>query len=92
MGPLRAELLKAWRSWATTILIVIVALVELLLGYLVIWLIVQVPADQGGVTEVERAALLATLGADRAGRQCPRHARRTWRRAGARAGRADVGP
>ena len=64
MGPLRAELLKAWRSWATTILIVIVALVELLLGYLVIWLIVQAPAEQGGVTEVERAALLATLGAD----------------------------
>jgi ABC-2 type transport system permease protein len=64
MGPLRAELLKAWRSWATTILIVIVALVELLLGYLVIWLIVQAPAEQGGVSEVERAALLATLGAD----------------------------
>ncbi len=64
MGPLRAELLKAWRSWATTILIVIVALVELLLGYLVIWLIVQAPAEQGGVTEVERAALLATLGPD----------------------------
>jgi ABC-2 type transport system permease protein len=64
MGPLRAELLKAWRSWATTILIVIVALVELLLGYLVIWLVVQAPAEQGGVTELERAALLATLGAE----------------------------
>jgi ABC-2 type transport system permease protein len=64
MGPLRAELLKARRSWATTILIAIVALVELLLGYLVIWLIVQAPAEQGGVTEVERAALLATLGSD----------------------------
>jgi ABC-2 type transport system permease protein len=64
MGPLRAELLKAWRSWATTILIVIVALVELLLGYLLIWVIVQAPAEQGGVTEAQRAALLATLGPD----------------------------
>ena len=62
MGPLRAELLKARRSWATTILIVIVGLVELLLGYLLIWVIVQAPAEQGGVTEVERAALLASLG------------------------------
>jgi ABC-2 type transport system permease protein len=64
MGPLQAELLKAWRSWATTILIVIVALVELLLGYLLIWLILQAPLEEGGVTEVERAALFSTLGPD----------------------------
>ena len=64
MGPLRAELLKAWRSWATTILIAIVALVELLLGYLLIWLILQAPLEEGGVTELERAALFATLGPD----------------------------
>ena len=65
MGPLRAELLKARRSWATTILIVIVALVELLLGYLVIWLVVQAPAQEGsGFDEAAQAALLATLGAD----------------------------
>ena len=62
MGPLRAELLKAWRSWATTILILIVALVELLLGYLVIWLVVQAPLEQGGLDEAASAALLATLG------------------------------
>ena len=61
MGPVRAELLKAWRSWATTILIVIVVLVELLLGYVLIWAIVQAPATEGGVTAQERDFLLATL-------------------------------
>lgn len=68
MGPLRAELLKIWRSWATTILIVIVALVELLLGYVLIWAILQAPdtGDGGGAGfgPQERATLLATLGPD----------------------------
>jgi ABC-2 type transport system permease protein len=64
MGPLHAELLKAWRSWATTILIAIVVLVELLLGYLVIWLVLQAPAEQGGLDEAASAALLATLGVE----------------------------
>jgi ABC-2 type transport system permease protein len=66
-GPFRAELLKSWRSWATTILIVIVALVELLLGYVLIWAILQAPdvgGDAGGFGEQGRAALLATLGPD----------------------------
>jgi ABC-2 type transport system permease protein len=61
MGPLRAELLKAWRSWATPILIGIVALVELLLGYVLTWAIVQAPSVEGGVTPQERELLLSTL-------------------------------
>jgi hypothetical protein len=28
IGPVRAELLKAWRSWATRILILVVVLVD----------------------------------------------------------------
>lgn len=43
MNAVAAELLKLRRSWSTTILIGILALVELLLGYLLIYLIAQVP-------------------------------------------------
>jgi len=43
VSAVAAELLKLRRSWSTTILIGILALVELLLGYLLIYLIAQVP-------------------------------------------------
>ena len=62
MGPIGAELLKAWRSWATRILILVVVLVELLLGYVIIWAVVQAPdVGNGDFGPQARAALLATL-------------------------------
>ena len=62
IGPIRAELLKSWRSWATRILIGVIILVELLLGYVLIWAILQAPeVDGGGFGPEVRAALLATL-------------------------------
>ena len=62
IGPIRAELLKTWRSWATRILIGVIFLVELLLGYTVIWAILQAPDVEGsGFGPEARAALLATL-------------------------------
>ena len=45
MSAVAAELLKLRRSWSTTILIGILALVELLLGYLLIYLIAQIPPE-----------------------------------------------
>jgi ABC-2 type transport system permease protein len=54
-----AELLKLRRSWSTPILIGVLALVELLLGYLLIYLIAQVPPDPGEPPFGE--ALLLTL-------------------------------
>lgn len=62
IGPIRAELLKAWRSWATRILVLVVVLVELLLGYVIVWAVLQAPdvGDEGFGPEA-RAALLATL-------------------------------
>jgi ABC-2 type transport system permease protein len=62
IGPIRAELLKTWRSWATRILIGVIFVVELLLGYTVIWAILQAPdIGEGGFPPEARAALLATL-------------------------------
>ena len=59
MNAVAAELLKLRRSWSTTILIGILALVELLLGYLLIYLIAQVPPPPGEPDF--GAALLLTL-------------------------------
>jgi ABC-2 type transport system permease protein len=63
IGPIRAELLKGWRSWATRILIGVIILVELLLGYVVIWAILQAPdvGEGGGFGPEARAVLLTTL-------------------------------
>jgi ABC-2 type transport system permease protein len=62
IGPVRAELLKTWRSWATRILIGVIILVELLLGYVVIWAVLQAPdIEDGGFGPEARAVLLATL-------------------------------
>jgi ABC-2 type transport system permease protein len=62
IGPIRAELLKGWRAWATRILIGVIFLVELLLGYTVIWAVLQAPdVGEGGFGPEVRAALLATL-------------------------------
>ncbi len=62
IGPVRAELLKAWRSWATRILILVVVLVELLLGYVIVWAVLQAPdVDDAGFGPEARAALLVTL-------------------------------
>ncbi|MGZ8513158.1 MAG: ABC transporter permease [Candidatus Limnocylindria bacterium] len=47
MSVVAAELLKLRRSWSTPILIGILALVELLLGYLLIYLIAQAPPPPG---------------------------------------------
>jgi ABC-2 type transport system permease protein len=43
VNAVAAEILKLRRSWSTSILIGILALVELLLGYLLIYLIAQIP-------------------------------------------------
>ncbi|HEX9609986.1 MAG TPA: ABC transporter permease subunit [Candidatus Limnocylindria bacterium] len=59
MSVVAAELLKLRRSWSTPILIGILALVELLLGYLLIYLIAQVPPPPGEPAFGE--ALLLTL-------------------------------
>lgn len=59
MSVVAAELLKLRRSWSTPILIGILALVELLLGYLVIYLIAQAPPPPGEPAFGE--ALLLTL-------------------------------
>lgn len=59
MSVVAAELLKLRRSWSTPILIGILALVELLLGYLLIYLIAQAPPPPGEPAFGE--ALLLTL-------------------------------
>lgn len=59
MSVVAAELLKLRRSWSTRILIGILALVELLLGYLLIYAIAQAPAPPGAPAFGE--ALLLTL-------------------------------
>lgn len=65
MGPVRAELLKTWRSWATRVLLIVLVAVQLLLGYVLIWAILQSPeVDDGDFGPAARAALLFTLGTD----------------------------
>jgi len=59
VSAVAAELLKLRRSWSTTILIGILALVELLLGYLLIYLIAQIPPEPNEPDF--GAALLLTL-------------------------------
>lgn len=59
MSAIGAELLKLRRSWSTWILIGILALVQLLLGYLLIYFIAQVPVPDDEVDF--RPALLLTL-------------------------------
>ena len=62
IGPIRAELLKARRSWATRILVLVLVLVELLLGYVIVWAVLQAPdVGDGDFGPQARAALLATL-------------------------------
>lgn len=60
MSVVTAELLKLRRSWATWILVGILALVELLLGYLLIYAIVQAPSSPDE-PDFGRDALLLTL-------------------------------
>ncbi|MGI8929738.1 MAG: ABC transporter permease [Candidatus Limnocylindria bacterium] len=57
MSAVAAELLKLRRSWSTSILIGILALLQLLLGYVLLYFIIQAPLS-GEDAELERAGLL----------------------------------
>lgn len=57
MSAVAAELLKLRQSWSTSILIGILALLQLLLGYVLLYFIIQAPLS-GEDAELERAGLL----------------------------------
>lgn len=60
-GPLGAELMKLRKAWSTRILIAIVVVAQVLLGYLIIWAILQVPEPEEGGLGAARGVILATL-------------------------------